>query len=133
MARNFYSYPAVFYYDADGISIEFPDLPGCLSCAQTSEEAFRRAKEALGVHLYGMEMDGDPIPEPTPINALRPDEGGVLTLVEVYMPTVRDRIKNRAVKKTLTLPAWLNQEAEAAKINFSQVLQEGLKARLGVQ
>lgn len=131
MYPNFYAYPAFFYYDDDGISIEFPDLPGCLPCAQTSEEAFRNAKEALGLHLFGMEQDGDAIPAPTPVKDLRPDEGGVVTMVEVFMPSVRDRINNRVVKKTLTIPAWLNREAEAAHVNFSQILQDGLKSYLG--
>ena len=131
MYPNFYAYPAFFYYDDDGISIEFPDLPGCLPCAQTSEEAFRNAQEALGLHLFGMEQDGDTIPAPTPVKDLRPDEGGVVTMVEVFMPSVRDRINNRVVKKTLTIPAWLNREAEAAHVNFSQVLQDGLNSYLG--
>lgn len=131
MYPNFYAYPAYFYYDNDGISIEFPDLPGCLPCAKTSEEAFRNAKEALGLHLYGMEKDGDEIPAPTPVRDLAPEDGGVVTLVEVCMPPVRDRLNNRVVKKTLTIPAWLNREAEAANVNFSQVLQDGLKNYLG--
>ena len=63
--KTHYSYPAFFYLEPDGISVEFPDLPGCLSCAQTEEEAFQRAREALGLHLYGMETDGEVIPEPT--------------------------------------------------------------------
>lgn len=131
MYPNYYAYPAFFYYDEDGISIEFPDLPGCLPCAQSTEDAFRNAKEALGVHLYGMERDGDPIPAPTPIRELHPEPGAVVTLVEVFMPSVRDRINNRVVKKTLTIPAWLNREAEAANVNFSQVLQDALRNYLG--
>lgn len=131
MYPNNYAFPAFFYYDDDGISIEFPDLPGCLPCARTSEEAFRNAKEALGLHLFGMEQDGDPIPDPTPVKELHPEEGAVIAMVEVFMPSVRDRINNRVVKKTLTLPAWLNREAEAANVNFSLVLQEGLKHYLG--
>lgn len=131
MYPNNYTFPAFFYYDDDGISIEFPDLPGCLPCAQTSEEAFRNAKEALGLHLFGMEQDGDPIPDPTPVRELHPEEGAVIAMVDVFMPSVRDRINNRVVKKTLTLPAWLNREAEAANVNFSLVLQEGLKHYLG--
>lgn len=131
MYPNFYAYPAFFYYDDDGISIEFPDLPSCLPCAHSSEEAFHNAKEALGLHLFGLEQDGDPIPEPTPVKALRPEEGGVVVMVEVFMPSVRDRINNRVVKKTLTIPAWLNREAEAANVNFSQILQDGLKSYLG--
>lgn len=132
MYQDFYSYPAFFYFDTDGISVEFPDLPGCLPCAQTSEEAFRNAKEALGLHLFGMEQDGDAIPSPTPVNDLHPDPGGILAMVEVFMPSVRDRINNRVVKKTLTIPAWLNREAEAANVNFSQILQDGLKRYLSL-
>ena len=131
MYPNNYAFPAFFYYDEDGISIEFPDLPGCLPCAQTSEEAFRNAKEALGLHLFGMEQDGDTIPSPTPVKELRPDDGAAIAMVEVFMPSVRDRINKKTVKKTLTLPAWLNREAEAANVNFSLILQESLKQYLG--
>ncbi len=109
MDKKYYSFPAFFYYDDDGISIEFPDLPGCLPYADTSAEAFRNAKEALGLHLYGMEQDQEPIPEPTPIHELHLEEGGVMVMVEVFMPAVRDRINHRVVKKTLTIPAWLKR------------------------
>ena len=129
--KNSYCFPAFFYFDDDGISIEFPDLPGCLPCADTEEEAFRNAKEALGLHLYGMEIDGDEIPAPTSVRDLHPDEGGVIVMVEVFMPPVRDRINQKAVKKTVTIPAWLNREAEAADANFSMILQNALKSYLG--
>ena len=133
MKQDFYSYPAIFYYDADGIAVEFPDLPGCLSCGDSTQEAFRNAREALGLHLYGLEEDGDPIPDPTSFEKLCPGAGGVVTMVDVSMPIVRSRVKNVSVKKTLTIPAWLNSAAEAAHVNFSQVLQEGLKSQLGLQ
>lgn len=129
--KNDYCFPAVFYFDDDGVSIEFPDLPGCLPCAGTEEEAFRNAKEALGLHLYGMELDGNPIPEPASVRELHPDEGGVVAMIDVFMPPVRDRINQKAVKKTVTIPAWLNREAEAAGANFSLILQNALKAYLG--
>lgn len=131
MYPNNYAFPAFFYYDKDGISIEFPDLPGCLPCAQTSEEAFRNAKEALGLHLFGMEQDGEAIPAPTAVKDLHPEDGAVTVMVEVFMPSVRDRINNKVVKITLTLPSWLNREAEAANVNFSLVLQDALKRYLG--
>lgn len=131
MYPNHYAFPAFFYYDEDGISIEFPDLPGCLPCAQTSEEAFRNAKESLGLHLFGMEQDGEVIPAPTAVKDLHPTDGAVTVMVEVFMPSVRDRINNRVVKKTLTLPSWLNREAEAANVNFSLILQDALEKYLG--
>lgn len=133
MKKKYYSFPAFFYYDDDGISIDFPDLPGCLPCAESSEEAFHNAKEALGLHLFGMEQDGEPIPEPTPVHQLHPEEGGVLVMVEVFMPAVRDRMNNKVVKKTLTIPAWLNRAAEEEGVNFSQLLQDSLKSYLQVQ
>lgn len=130
--KTYYSYPAYFYFDEDGISIEFPDLPGCLSCAQTDEEAFKNAREALGLHLYGMEVDHDDIPEPSPTNSLHPEDGGVIVMVQVYMPAVRDRINNKSVNRTVTLPAWLNAAALERNINFSQVLQDALKTQIGL-
>ena len=128
--KNQYAFPAFFYFDEDGISIEFPDLPGCLPCAHSQEEAFHNAKEALGLHLYGMEQGGDPIPEPTPVSELAPDVGGVIVMVEVFMPSIRDRMNNRPVNRTVTIPAWLNAAALERNINFSQVLQDALKQQI---
>lgn len=132
MARDRYTYPAVFEYADDGISISFPDIPGCFSCASSDEEALQMAEEALGLHLASMEQDGDSIPEPTPLREVRlePDQRAVL--VQVYMPAVRSAISRASVKKTLTIPAWLNAAAEQHKVNFSQTLQEALKDRLGI-
>lgn len=126
-----YVYPAVFYYEEDGISIVFPDLPGCYPCADTTAEAVKNAREALGVHLYGMETDGDEIPEPSDPKDIDTD-GGILMLVDVFMPTVRDRIRNKYIKKTLTIPYWLNAEAESRNVNFSGLLQDALKEYLRI-
>ena len=131
--KDYYVYPAIFSYEEDGISIEFPDLPGCLPCADTTEEAMKNAKEALGLHLYGMETDNEVIPNPSKITDLTVEKNSVIVLVEVFMPLVRERINNRYIKKTLTLPYWLNAQAEQQGINFSGVLQEALKERLQVK
>ena len=130
--KTYYSYPAFFYFDDDGISIEFPDLPGCLPCAHNQEEAFRNAREAMGLHLYGMEQDGDPIPAATPVDQLHPEDGAVVVMVEAFMPAIRDRQNNKSVNRTVTLPAWLNAAALERNINFSQVLQDAIKAQIGL-
>lgn len=132
MAKDRYIYPAIFEYADDGISISFPDIPGCFSCADTDEEALYMAKDALGLMLYSMEQDGISIPKPAHLKDIRlqPEERAVL--IEVYMPLVRKAIESSAVKKTLTIPSWLNQLAEKNRINFSQVLQDALKERLGL-
>ncbi|MCK9443936.1 MAG: type II toxin-antitoxin system HicB family antitoxin [Tissierellaceae bacterium] len=132
MKKDKYMYPAVFNYDDDGISVSFPDLPGCFSCADTDEEAMYMAKDAMGLHLYGLEDDSDEIPDPTPLNKVPLDINQRAVLVEVYMPLIRPAIENLSVKKTLTIPQWLNKLAEENKVNFSQVLQSALKEYLGL-
>lgn len=127
---DYYAYPAYLYYEPDGISIAFPDLPGCLPCASTTEEAFQNAREALGLHLFGMEQNREEIPAPTPIQDLEPDNNAVLSIIQVFMPAIRERMNNRVVKKTLTIPSWLNSAAMEQGLNLSQVLQDALKDQL---
>lgn len=132
MKKDVYVFPAILSYDDDGISVEFPDLPGCLTCGDTTEEALKMAKEALGLHIYGMEEDCDLIPEPTTINNLKLDTNEIPALIEVVMPIHRKAIENQAIKKTLTIPQWLNKEAIKHDVNFSQILQDALKDYLGI-
>ncbi len=132
MRKDHYVYPAIFDYADDGISIFFPDLPGCLPCARTTEEAIRNAKEAMALHLYGMEQDGDPIPEPTPLDGLELESGQMPILIEVYMPMYREAVENSYVRKNVTLPVWLERIAVEKGMNFSQILQSALKERLGI-
>lgn len=133
MKKDHYIYPAIFDYAEEGISISFPDLPGCFSCADSDEEALSMAKDALGLHLYSMEEDDDDIPNPTPINKIKLEENQVVVLIEVFMPSMRQAIENYSVKKTLSIPQWLNKLAIERNINFSQVLQVALKEQLGIQ
>lgn len=135
MYKDVYTYWAAFHYDAEeGVSVRFPDLPGCITCGDTAEEAGANAREALEGFLYVMEQDGDNIPEPTPLGSIleQLEDGEAACSIQVYMPTVRDAMETRAVKKTLTVPKWLNDIAEQQHINFSQVLQEALKRNLGI-
>ncbi|KYP81690.1 type II toxin-antitoxin system HicB family antitoxin [Ferroacidibacillus organovorans] len=132
MTKDRYVYPAIFDYADDGISIQFPDLPGCLPCAQSTEVAMKNAREAMALHLYGMEQDCDAIPEATPIHKLRAAENQAIVLVEAWMPPFRDEIEKKAVKKTLTIPKWLDDLAVDQHVNFSHLLQDALKRYLGV-
>jgi len=131
--KETYSFPAILYYDNDGISIEFPDLPGCLPCAHSTEEAIKNTREALGLHLWSMEKDNDEIPEPTDIKKLAVKKGSIPLLVDVFMPPIRERLNNKYIKKTISIPAWLNAEAEKQGVNFSQILQNGLKNYLRIE
>jgi len=91
------------------------------------------AKDALGLHLYSMEEDNDIIPEPTLINKISLQTNQVVVLVEVIMPIMRETIENYSVKKTLSIPRWLNKLAIENNINFSQVLQKALKEQPGIK
>lgn len=132
MYKDKYIFPAVFFMDNDGVSIEFPDLPGCLPCAKTPDEAFINAREALYLHLYGMEQDGDEIPEATPFTELEIGKNEVVVLIDVLMPQFRDKMAQKSVTTTVTMPRWLRNMADSQSINMSQVLQQGLKEKLGI-
>lgn len=127
MKKDYYIYPAIFEYEKNNISISFPDLPGCISCAKNDEEALYMAKDALGLYIVCVEEDNEELPEPTNLQNILLDKNQKASLIEVNMPLFRDAIQNTAVKKTLTIPKWLNDIAEKNKINFSQVLQSSLK------
>lgn len=131
--KDRYSFIAVFCTEENGISIIFPDLPGCLPCAETLDEAVQNAREALGLHIWGMEQDGEIIPEPTPVSEIRCGKNEVPMLVDVFMPPFRDKLNNRFVKKTLSLPAWLADLADRDGVNCSKVFQNALIEYLGVK
>ena len=80
-----------------------------------------------------MEEDNDKIPKDTPINNINLLKNQIPLLIEVHMPLYRTAIENQSIKKTLTIPQWLNKIAEQNKINFSQVLQSALKEQLGLK
>ena len=130
--KDKYVYPALFSYDEDGISIEFPDLPGCFSCADTDEEALYMAEDALGLWMVELEEDNEEIPSPTNLKDIEVEDNQKTVLVSVWMPTVRKAINNKSIKKTLTIPQWLDIMAREKDINFSYILQEGLKKELNL-
>ncbi len=131
--NDFYVYPAVLTFeDGYDIAVTFPDLPGCATSGETEKEALDMAKEALSLHLFGMEKDGDEIPEPSAFKevgkSLNANE--CVVLIEVFMPAVRMSQENKSINRTVTLPAWLNARALECGVNFSAVLQEALKSQL---
>ena len=130
--KDKYVYPAIFTYDDDGINIEFPDIEGCFSCADTDEEALYMAEDVLGLCLLVLEEDDEKIPEPSNLKDIKIEENQKTSLISVWMPTVRKAINNKPIKKTLTIPQWLDVMAREKDINFSYILQEGLKKELNL-
>ena len=128
-----YIYPAVFEPAEDGgYDVIFPDIPRCYTCGNSLLEALERAEDVLAMTLWGLENDKDPIPKPNFSSALTYADPAFVTLIKTDTTDYKRKLDNRAVKKTLSIPAWLNHEAEAAHVNFSGILQEALKTHLQV-
>ena len=126
-----YLYPAVLTYEEGyEIAVTFPDLPGCATSGETDADAVAAGREALGLHLFGMEEDGDELPTPSQAKDIKLEDGEVIAMIDVFMPSVRLNQKNKAVNRTVTLPAWLNAKAVECGINFSQLLQDAIKREL---
>ena len=127
-----YFYPAVFSYeDGQEISVLFPDFDVATS-GENEDDAFLSARECLGITIWGYEEDQEELPDPTPVKDIKLEENERVMLIDVFMPSIRMSNVNKAVNRTVTLPAWLNAIAMENNINFSQVLQEALKEQLHV-
>ncbi|MBQ8972149.1 MAG: type II toxin-antitoxin system HicB family antitoxin [Clostridia bacterium] len=126
-----YTFAALFRKEEDGrYSVRFPQLDGCFTEGDCFEAARQSAVDAMSLHLYGMEQDGEEIPDY--VEEVEANAGETAFLVTAWMTPFRDEMENRAVKKTLTIPAWLNEAAEKRGVNYSQILQSALKDYLGV-
>ncbi len=125
-----YVYPAVFEPDDGGYSVSFPDVKGCATCADSMSDALLMAEDALSLMLVDMEERGEKAPKASDVRSIQSADR-IVSLVRADTAEYRKRTSSRAVKKTLTIPQWMNEEAEKRGINFSQVLQEALTQRLG--
>lgn len=129
-----YVYPAVFAAEDGGLySIVFPDIENCYTSGENLAEGISNAQDVLALTLYGYEERHQTIPEATPINEVLHDEESFVTYIEADTLEYQKKFNRKSVKKTLTIPEWLNDAAVKANINFSQVLQEALKEKLHVE
>lgn len=128
------TYMAVFEPTETGYSVYFPELPGCVSCGESFEDALKQATEALELHIYGIEKDGEELPVPSELSQIAPGtvSGYILSPITVFPDIVRNEMDNKAVKTNLTLPAWLKEMAEAQGVNYSKLLQAALMDYLGI-
>lgn len=127
-----YLYPAVFTKDDAGYSVNFPDLKNCFTSGETLEEAIDMANDVLCLTLYDLEQEGAEIPAASAVNSIAHAENEFVSLVGCDTIAYRKFFDNKAVKKTLSIPSWLNDMAERAGINFSGTLQDALKAKLNI-
>ncbi|EHL11102.1 hypothetical protein HMPREF9629_00639 [Peptoanaerobacter stomatis] len=123
-----FNYPLIIHNE-DGYWGEFPDVDGCNAQGKTLEEILKDASEALDLHLLSMLIDGEKLPKPTYPKDIKTDKNSFVTIISVDLDIKK---KDTAIKKTLTIPKWLNERAEKEHINFSKVLQEALVEKLSV-
>ncbi len=133
-------YPACFYKEEDAYSVIFPDLNYLSTCADSLDEAMEMAVDCLAGYLFWLKKDGETFPAASSISDIDPkdyfDEHEGEMFVNLIMVDVDEYAKKhfeKTVKKTLTIPYWLNELATERKINFSQVLQEALAEKLNIR
>ena len=124
-----FTYPAIFTMENSEYWVEFIDLKGCFSEGKSLSEAMENAKEAMGLYLEDLKE----YPEcTTNIKDIKLEENQVVSFVTVNLEEHKKKYENRSVKKTLSIPAWLNTIAEKEHVNFSQILQQALIETLNI-
>ncbi len=128
-------YPAVFKPFSDGSGgyvVEFPDLPGCVTEGRNLQEAMEMAADAASGWILGELEDGEKVPPASPYETI-PNENVMVNMILLDIDSYAEKYGEKAVRKNLTLPAWLNTFAEKNNINYSKVLQDALMALAGMK
>ncbi|XJS09892.1 type II toxin-antitoxin system HicB family antitoxin [Aerococcaceae bacterium WGS1372] len=121
-----YIFPGLLH-EEDGYWIEFPDLPGCSTQGDSLEELLINSREAMEGYILDLLENGDNVPSASHVSELDSSEASPI-LIETDVDLSK---RTKSVKKTLTIPLWLNEQALSKNINFSKVLQESLIEKIG--
>lgn len=127
-----YIYPAIFTKEGAFYTVCFPDLEGCYTQGDSLQDAYEMASDVLCLTLYNLEEEKASIPPASETSAIKTGKDEFVSLVACDTLEYRQYYDNKAVKKTLTIPAWLNTMSEREGINFSAVLQAALKRELNI-
>lgn len=129
-----YTYLAIIDYVEEGfINITFPDFDNVCTCVKRDEDYIAAAQEVLALAIIDIEESGGNLPEQEQIEKVEIRDNQKLVYVNVWMPYHRTQVKVVYVKKTLTIPAWLDELAKANSINFSATLVEAIKSKLNLK
>ena len=130
--ENNYTYPVIADYSGkDVIDLYFPDFPNLATCVDDDKEIVTAAQDVLALTIRDYEECGNALPEPSVAVELKKDQR--LIYVNIWMPYHRSKIKEVYVKKTLTIPEWLNILGMQNNLNFSAILADGIKTKLGIK
>jgi predicted RNase H-like HicB family nuclease len=127
-----YVYPVILTPEKDGYFVDFPDVESCYTQGDSLADALEMAKDVLALRLCAYENDKKTIPPPSLKQDFELEENQIVSLVSADTMEYRKIWDSKAVKKTLTIPAWLNTLAEKNDVNFSAVLQKALKDELKI-
>lgn len=119
-------YPAIFHKEEDAYWVEFPDLEGCHTYGSSIEDTMQSAQESLSAYLLTLMEQGKSLAAPSDISSYHPSDG----FTSLVSCDINQYKVTKAVKKTLTIPAWLNDRAVSMGLNFSKILQEALIAEI---
>lgn len=125
-------YPAIFHPEETGYSVSMPDLNGCFTEGDTLDEAYEMAFDAIGLCATDLLENKKDLPKPSSPKELTYAPDDFVALVEFDMDAYNRKHNSKAVKKTLTIPSWLNEAAEEKHINFSSLLQQALMEQLDI-
>lgn len=124
-------YPAIFHTSEEGgFWVTFPDLPECMTQGDDMQHAYEMAADALSLAISSRKKEHLEIPAPSAPHKINVAADECCIIIEFDMYAYQKRTKSKAVKKTLTIPEWLNEEAISLGINFSQVLQDALLQKI---
>lgn len=127
MNKDIYIFPAIITkFNDNDYNVMFPDFEEIITYGEDLEEAYMMAEDALKLCLFDLYEESKVIPESTKAINIKTNENQVMILIKINIKQIAREYDNKAVKKTLTIPSWLNKEAEKSHINFSQILQEAL-------
>lgn len=130
--KNRYIYPAIIKIADDAYDVRFPDLNNCFTFGNSLEDALDSARDVLELCIYDMEQENIDIPAASAFQDIILKEEESVAWINVWMVPVRDKMENKAVKKTVTIPKWINDIGVENNLNFSQILQAAIKEKFGI-
>ena len=127
-----YVYPALFVVEDDGIIVTFPDLDDTFTDGATMQEAFENAEDVLNLMLWNREEEKKEIPLPSPLEQITVPQGATLAMIKADTLAYRKMHDTKTIRRSITIPSWLDTLARERNINFSQLMQNAIRRECGI-
>ena len=127
-----YVYPALFVVEDDGIIVTFPDLDDTFTDGATMQEAFENAEDVLNLMLWNREEEKKEIPLPSPLEQITVPQGATLAMIKADTLAYRKMHDTKTIRRSITIPSWLDTLARERNINFSQLMRNAIRRECGI-